>query len=63
MRCHDGVGVMEDKELNLEDIETHHTLGGTSYILLRSSLGCISLGLFRYIDLTKESIDISKETQ
>ena len=30
----DGVGVMMDKELKLEEVKAPHTLGGASYIII-----------------------------
>ena len=40
----DGVGVMKDKEMKIEDVKDRHTLGWTSYILLVKFLWIDSAG-------------------
>ena len=44
----DGVGVMKDKELKLEDVKAPHTLGWVSYIVLK----------FLYIDSAEEVVSL-----
>ena len=44
----DGVGVMKDKELKIEDVKSPHTLGWSSYILLK----------ILYIDSTEDVVSL-----